>query len=287
MPSTAADRGGRDRLEPAADRGRPPVFVAARELLARDQVILDGSEGRHAATVRRLRPGERADLIDGAGLVAECVVASARPGELELTVLTRREEPPPQPRICVIQAIPKGDRGEQAVETMTEVGVDVIVPWAAERCVAVWDSRGSAPGAGPGTASRGGGRRQSGGGDREPRGLARWRRTALEASKQSRRTWFPEVTALASTADAVGRARAAACPVVLDPAGPARLGTLELPVTGEILLVVGPEGGLTAAESAAFAQAGATAAHLGPTVLRASTAGTAAAAVLLSRCGRW
>ena len=124
--------------------GRPPVFIADRASMQRDVVVLSGDEGRHAATVRRLRPGERVDLIDGAGMTAECVVAAARPGRLELTVLGRHEEPPPQPRICVVQAIPKGDRGEQAVETMTEVGVDVIVPWAAERCVAVWG-----PAAGP------------------------------------------------------------------------------------------------------------------------------------------
>ena len=245
--------------------GRPPVFMADRAGLQRDVVVLSGPEGRHAATVRRLRPGERADLIDGDGMIAECVVAAARPGLLELTVRRRYTEPPPQPRICVVQAIPKGDRGEQAVEMMTEVGVDVIVPWAAERCVTVWR-----PAAG-----------------RSQRALDRWRSTAREAAKQSRRARIPEVTAPAETADVLARAAAAASTIVLEPGAGTGLGSVPLPATGEIILIVGPEGGVSPAESAAFAAAGAVAARLGPTVLRASTAGTAAAAVLLSRCGRW
>jgi 16S rRNA (uracil1498-N3)-methyltransferase len=271
--------------------------VADRESMQRDVVVLSGDEGRHAATVRRLRPGERADLIDGAGMTAECVVTAARPGLLELTVLSRHTEPPPQPRLCVVQAIPKGDRGEQAVETMTEVGVDVIVPWAAERCVAVWD--GGRPDPGP---PQGGGRPDPGppqgrgwpqgggkshGASRPQRGLARWRSTAREAAKQSRRARIPEVTDLARTADVLVLASAAACTVVLDPGAGVRLGSLELPAAGDILLVVGPEGGVSPAESAAFAAAGAVAARLGPTVLRASSAGAVAAAVLFSRSGRW
>jgi 16S rRNA (uracil1498-N3)-methyltransferase len=244
--------------------GRPPVFMADTASLHRDVVVLSGQEGRHAATVRSLRPGERADLTDGDGMIAECVVVAARPGLLELTVLRRHQEPPPQPRICVVQAIPKGDRGEQAVETMTEVGVDVIVPWAAERCVAVWEHAG-----------------------RSQRGLARWRSTAREAAKQSRRARIPEVTMPATTADVLTRAAAAAAAIVLEPGAGTRLGSVPLPGAGEIILIVGPEGGVSPAESAAFAAGGAVAARLGPTVLRASTAGSAAAAVLLSRCGRW
>jgi 16S rRNA (uracil1498-N3)-methyltransferase len=282
--------------------GRPPVFIADRASMERDVVVLSGDEGRHAATVRRLRPGERADLIDGAGMIAECVVAAARPGLLELTVLGRHEEPPPQPRLCVVQAIPKGDRGEQAVETMTEVGVDVIVPWAAERCIAVWEAGARAGGRGPdaggsggrgpdaggrGARGRGAGAGAGGPAGRSQRGLARWRVTAREAAKQSRRARIPEVTELAGTADVLDRARAAACTIVLDPAAGTGLGSVPLPATGEIMLIVGPEGGVSPAEAVAFTGAGAVAARLGPTVLRASSAGAAAAAVLFSRCGRW
>jgi len=240
------------------------VFLAARDRLAADTVLLDGPEGRHAATVRRLRPGDRADLADGEGLLAECVVAAARPGALELTVLRRHHVPPPEPRVCVVQAIAKGERAELAVETMTEVGVDTVVPWAAERCVAVWPA-----------------------GERGARALDRWRATAREAAKQSRRARIPEVTALARTADVAARAAQAACAVILAPDAPVRLGALPLPGTGEILVVVGPEGGVSPAERAAFEAAGAVAARLGPTVLRTSTAGAVAATVLLSRTPRW
>ena len=124
---------------------QPPVFLADRAALGADVVVLSGARGpEYAATVRRLRTGERADVTDGAGLVAECVVAGPADGGLELTVLARHEVPRPDPAITVIQAIPKGDRGELAVEEMTEVGVDRIVPWAAARCVPVWQgARGS------------------------------------------------------------------------------------------------------------------------------------------------
>jgi 16S rRNA (uracil1498-N3)-methyltransferase len=257
---------------------RPPVFIAAPGTLRRETVLLSGPEGRHAATVRRLRPGERADLIDGTGLVAECVVAASRPGELELTVLHRHTEPPPEPRICVVQAIVKGDRGEQAVETMTEVGVDTIVPWAADRCVASWGSAGhgqSGPGPAPPAAGRG------------PRALERWRSTAREAAKQSRRPRIPEVTTPATGAAVAERIGRAARGVILDPGAGLRIGELALPVSGEVVIVVGPEGGFSPAELDAFAAAGAVAARLGPTVLRSATAGTAAAAVLLSRSSRW
>jgi 16S rRNA (uracil1498-N3)-methyltransferase len=242
---------------------QPPVFLAERADLERDVVVLSGAEGRHAATVRRLRPGERADVGDGAGLVAECVVAAHGANGLELTVTARRQVPRPDPAVTVVQAIPKGDRGELAVEELTEVGVDRIVPWAAARCVPVWQ------------------------GARGERSVARWRATAREAAKQSRRAWIPEVTDPASAADVAAMIAAAACAIVLEPGAAQSLAGLQPPQSGDLVVVVGPEGGITEAESEAFRLAGATARSLGPTVLRTSTAGTVAAAVLLSRTGRW
>jgi 16S rRNA (uracil1498-N3)-methyltransferase len=171
--------------------------------------------------------------------------------------------PRPDLAVTVVQAIPKGDRGELAVEEMTEVGVDRIVPWAAARCVPVWQ------------------------GARGERSLAKWRITAREAAKQSRRAWIPEVTPAASVRQVCQEITKAACAIVLEPGAAASLGRLNLPASGELLVVVGPEGGITEQESAAFRQAGATACSLGPTVLRTSTAGTVAAAVLLSRSARW
>ncbi|GAA1883100.1 16S rRNA (uracil(1498)-N(3))-methyltransferase [Actinomadura bangladeshensis] len=241
----------------------PPVFLAEADVLEQDVVVLDGPEGRHAAAVRRLRPGERVDLTDGAGLLAECVVTAADRASLTLEVGARHREPPPAPRLVVVQALPKGDRGELAVETMTEVGVDVIVPWAADRCVTRWRP------------------------ERRDKALGRWRTTAREAAKQARRSRLPEVPDLASTDDVAARLGAASLALVLHEEAEAPLSAVEPPADGDIVLVVGPEGGITGAELARFAAAGGRPTRLGPTVLRTSTAGVAAAGVLLAATGRW
>jgi 16S rRNA (uracil1498-N3)-methyltransferase len=242
---------------------RPPFFLASRADLEQGSFVLSGAEGRHAATVRRLAPGERADVTDGAGTVAECAVRSARPGEVELEVLTRRAEPPAEPKIVVIQAIPKGDRAELAVEIMTEVGVDGVVAWQADRCVARWRP------------------------DRADRALARWQATAREAAKQARRAWIPQVSGPEDTPAVVRRVAGVSLAILLDPGAPAALAGIGMPAQGEILVIVGPEGGVSPAEADALAQAGAVPARLGPTVLRSSSAGAVAAALTLARTPRW
>lgn len=241
-----------------------PLFAAGREhLVAGGSLLLDGPEGRHAATVMRLAPGERLLLADGAGRMAGCVVAEARRDALLLDVVQVVDEPAPTPRLVVVQALPKGDRGEVAVETLTEVGADVVVPWAAARCVTRWrDERGA-------------------------KALERWRSTARAAAKQSRRAWWPQVPDLATTADVVSRLRGAALGVVLDEGADAPLAGLRVPDDGDVVVVVGPEGGLTKDELVVFAAAGAGTYRLGHTVLRTSTAGTAAVAVLLAATARW
>jgi len=202
-------------------------------------------------------------VTDGAGRVAECTVTRAGGGVLHLAVRSRRVEPPADPAVIVVQALPKGDRGQLAVELMTEAGVDVIVPWAAQRCVTQWH------------------------GERGERALARWRATAREAAKQGRRARCPEVATLASTPDVARAVRSAALAVLLDPGAGTALSSLPLPSSGDLVVIVGPEGGPSPAETAALTEAGAVGAHLGPTVLRTSTAGVVAASVLLSRAGRW
>ncbi|WP_067479843.1 16S rRNA (uracil(1498)-N(3))-methyltransferase [Actinomadura hibisca] len=241
----------------------PPVFLADRERLAADRVVLDGPEGRHAATVRRLRPGERVDLTDGAGLMAECVVVAADKASLTLEVGARLTWPEPSPRLVVVQALPKGDRGELAVETMTEVGVDVIVPWSAARSITQWKA------------------------ERRDKALGRWRNTAREAAKQARRARFPEVADLATTAQVADLVAGAAGALVLHEAADAPLTAFAPPAAGDIVVIVGPEGGVSDEEIARFAEAGARTALLGPTVLRTSTAGVAAASVLMAATGRW
>ena len=153
-----------------------PVFVVASDALAADSVTLDGDEGRHAAVVKRIRVGEHLVLTDGRGAGSRVRGHVGVEGALVADVRrTPLDEPAPQPRLVVVQAIPKGDHAERAVDLLTEVGADVIVPWAAERNVVTWK------------------------GDRGAKALSRWRSTAQAAAKQSRRLWFPEVLDLHTT----------------------------------------------------------------------------------------
>ena len=249
-----------ESLRPAAG---PPLFLVPPGELAGQVMTLTGPEGHHAATVRRLRTGERADVGDGAGTIAEGVVSDVGKNSVTLDIRTVHTVPPPQPLLTVAQALPKGDRGELAVELMTEIGVDAVIPWAAERSITKWHA------------------------ERGDKALAKWRATAREAAKQSRRAWLPEITDQAATAVLAQRVAATTCAIVLEADAPAKLHELPLPETGEILLLVGPEGGISPAEREALRGAGAVEARLGPTVLRTSTAGATAAAILLSRVGRW
>lgn len=203
-------------------------------------------------------------LVDGlGGRGSGVVVAVPAPDLVEVEVRTLVVEPAPAPWLVVVQALPKGDRGALAVETMTEVGVDEVVPWAATRCVTRWR---------PGRADS---------------AVARWRTTAVGAAKQSRRARFPVIAQLATTAVVADRLAACTAGVLLAETAAAPLSGWVPPVAGEVVLVVGPEGGLTAEELTTFEAAGAAAYRLGPTVLRSSTAGTAALAVLLARTPRW
>ncbi|GAA4998055.1 16S rRNA (uracil(1498)-N(3))-methyltransferase [Kitasatospora paranensis] len=245
-----------------------PVFVVESALLAGAApgavLRLDGPEGRHAAAVKRLAPGEAVTLADGLGHGVDGTVSAVHGKDaLDIAVVAVREEPAPAPRITVVQALPKGDRGEVAVETMTEVGVDAVIPWAASRCITQWK------------------------GERGAKALAKWRATAREAGKQSRRLRFPEIHDLVTTRQLLPLLGAAALAAVLHEDGAAPLAAAPLPDSGDIVLVVGPEGGVSPEELAAFAGAGALPYRLGPSVLRTSTAGVAAGALLLGRTGRW
>ena len=232
------------------------------EDLSGDAITLDGPEGRHAATVRRVKAGERVDLADGRGTRASCTVLSLGQDVVHLRVDAREVEPDPQPRLVLVQALAKGDRGELAVELATEVGVDEVVPWQAERCIVKWE------------------------GARGEKALARWRSTAREAGKQSRRARHPVVASWVSTDELL--ARAATTPtLLLHEAASEPLATVQLPAAGDLLLVVGPEGGLTEREVAALTRVGATAVRLGRSVVRTSTAGAAAVSVVSARTPRW
>jgi len=240
----------------------PPLFLLDYVPVG-DELLLSGDEGRHAARVKRLRAGEELLVSDGRGGVLHCRVTKVVADALQLAVLSRRQEPPADPRLVVLQALPKRERAELAVESMTELGVDEIVPWHAARSITHW--RGA----------------------RGEKALQRWRRTAREAAKQSRRAWIPDVAALVDTPGVTVRLAGAACALVLHEDASNPLATAALPGRGEIALVVGPEGGISPDEMDAFVAAGAVPVRLGTPVLRTSTAGSAALAGLSLRLGRW
>lgn len=240
-----------------------PVFLV-EALPSGEEFVLDGPEGRHAATVRRLRVGEELVLSDGSGTQVRCSVAAVERDALSLRVVERWVEPEPAPRVVLAQALVKGDRGELAVELATEAGVDGVVPWRAARCITKWED-----------------------GPRGAKALGRWRSTVREAAKQARRSRVPVVDEPVSTAQLSHRVSSSALTLVLHESATERLADVELPVDGDVLLVVGPEGGITPEELEALRSSGARIVRLGPTVLRASTAAAVALGAIGVLTSRW
>jgi len=239
-----------------------PFFQVA-DVPAPGLFTLDGPEGRHAATVRRMRVGEVLVLTDGAGRLASATVVAVGHGSVDVTVEPAWDESLPQVRVTLVQALPKGDRSELAVELATEAGVDAVVPWAASRCVARWV------------------------GDKADKGVRRWQLIAGQAAKQSRRSTVPPVRPLASTADVVRLIQSAAGALVLHEGGSVPIAQVPLPSSGSLLLVIGPEGGISPAELAVFTDAGGHVVRLGAEVMRTSTAAAVALGALGVLTGRW
>ncbi|MET0702631.1 MAG: 16S rRNA (uracil(1498)-N(3))-methyltransferase [Mycobacterium sp.] len=244
-----------------------PLFYLDRLPAEGQLAVLDGDEGFHAASVRRIRVGEHISLGNGAGEMAHCVVDDAGKQHLDARVLRRWRAAAPRPPVTVVQAIPKGERSELAVELATEAGADRILAWHATRCVARWD------------------------GPRTEKGLRRWRAVARSAARQSRRAFIPTVDGVLSTNTLTQQIRddvaGGAVVLALHESATAPLTDLELAQAVSLTLVVGPEGGITDEEIAAFSAAGAHAVRLGPTVLRTSTAAAVALGALGVLTPRW
>jgi 16S rRNA (uracil1498-N3)-methyltransferase len=243
----------------------PLFFLDAGSLAAAtagSTVVLSGAEGRHAATVRRIGAGENVLLADGSGRRASAVVQRVDRAELQLVVESVEHVAAPRPRFVLVQALAKGDRDEQAVEAATELGVDEVVPWQAGRSIVIWR------------------------GDRAVKAHRKWESLVLAAAKQSRRPTVPQVAPVADQRGVVDRIGHASLALVLHEDASTPLATVPLPQDGDVLLVVGPEGGITPDELKAFVGAGALSVRLGDCVLRSSSAGPAALAVL-SAAARW
>ncbi|MDR0990886.1 MAG: 16S rRNA (uracil(1498)-N(3))-methyltransferase [Propionibacteriaceae bacterium] len=229
-------------------------FLAPVEALAaaEETVTLTGAEAHHAAVVRRIRPGEIVTVADGIGHGVRGPVVQAERDQVVVTVAEKLTEPPSQPPITLVQALPKKDRADLAVDLMTEVGVDQIVPWQAARSIVRWT------------------------GERGDKALAKWRATAREAAKHSRRLTLPTVTPLATTAQVAELLREAANPIVMHETATAPISQAVVDPTAPVVCVIGPEGGIAPDELALFQSAGAATYLMGPTVLRTSTAGAVA-----------
>jgi 16S rRNA (uracil1498-N3)-methyltransferase len=232
-----------------------------------DLAIVDGDEGFHAANVRRIRAGEQLDLGDGAGAVAHCVIEDVGKGWLSARVQSRWTVEPGAPPVTVVQALPKADRSELAIELATEAGADAFMAWRAARCVARWE------------------------GGRAEKGLRRWNAVARAAARQSRRAHIPAVMGVVSTDELVTDVREAAASgttvLVLHESAAESLAKVALAQADSLMLIVGPEGGIADDELAALSEAGAIPVRLGPTVLRTSTAAAVAMGAVGVLTPRW
>lgn len=226
-----------------------------------ETVALTGSEAKHAAVVRRIRVGEAVTVGDGRGVWLSGTVAEVSSSRVDILISARDVVPAPERRLALVQALAKGDRDELAVQASCELGIDEIVPWQAARSVSRWE------------------------GPKAAKGRERWATIVREAAKQAHRRWVPEVAPVISTRQLIEDFSSRRI-LVLDPAAAVRLSTID-DDGRDLVLVVGPEGGISEDELDRLRAAGAEPVRLGDTVLRTSTAGPAAIAVLSSRLGRW
>lgn len=225
------------------------------------QVTVSGPEARHAVTVGRLRSGESIRVGNGGGLIATGTVTATSPSEFTIEVTDVATQRRPEPQLWLAQALAKNDRDELAIQMATELGVDGVIPWAAQRSIVKWE------------------------GAKLRKHLDRWAAIVHEAAKQSVRAHVPELEDLKSS-KALASLAADFDTYVLDPAATERLAQVR-PGARDILLVVGPEGGIAPAEFAMFEAAGASRRRLGDSILRTSTAGAAGLATLAVNLGRW
>lgn len=246
--------------EPGAVRAAGPGSV----------FVLEGPEAHHAVAVKRLAPGEPVDIVDGAGRRLTGTVSAVAPARLEVAVAVVSEEDGPADTLILVQALAKGGRDEQAVEAATELGVHAVIPWQSERSIVRWRA------------------------DKAAKGQAKWQGIVTAAAKQSRRSVIPQVEGVVDSKDLARRletvdlvlvlheeADGALVPAVHD----ARRRAGDRPLS--IAVVVGPEGGISGGEVELLRSGGAVAVRLGQHVMRSSTAGPAALAVLNSALGRW
>jgi 16S rRNA (uracil1498-N3)-methyltransferase len=240
----------------------PAYFLVETSDLDSPVFNIKGTEAHHALRVRRVREKEKLVVTDGYGLVADVEVLALGPGDqVTVKVIGKKTKVKKKPTVSVAQALAKGERSDLAIESLTEVGVDEIIPWQANRCIVKWD-------------------------DKSEKGVEKWKQISRESSKQSRRAFFPEITNCLDSKKLVGIFKDYSKVIVLDPDSTVLFTDLVEQITEDVLLIIGPEGGIEESEMQLFSENGALTASLGETILRTSTAGGISAAILLSKT-RW
>ena len=232
------------------DRGSLPAGIST--------FTLAGDEAHHAIKVKRTQVGEIIEIVDGFGVRIRGEVAEVSKSSLTLTNIVRTEEIQPKLTLTVAQALAKGDRADLALEILTEVGVDFILPWRADHSIAKWDD--------------------------PQKGKAKWQSIVAQAAKQSRRSWIPEVRDLVSPEKLAEITSEFDVALVLHESAVRSFADVWLPEQGSILLIVGPEGGISKRELDLLAKIQQV--RMGKTVMRTSTAGAVAAGAILSKT-RW
>jgi 16S rRNA (uracil1498-N3)-methyltransferase len=222
-----------------------------------DLCALEGAEFHHLVRVMRGSPGDWLTVFDGEGTEADAEIVGLSKASASLRLATRRcESPPTRPDIVLATAVPKADRFRWLVEKATELGVDRLIPLQTARSVVA-----------PGAVK-----------------LDKMRQTVIEACKQSGRNRLMPLDPLIPWKEFVSAVVPNACALVADPAGLPLPNVSELwSKNGPLLLVVGPEGGLTETELADAIEAGARTVSLGPRLLRIETAALALAAIFSLR----
>ncbi|MCL1907082.1 MAG: 16S rRNA (uracil(1498)-N(3))-methyltransferase [Propionibacteriaceae bacterium] len=222
-------------------------------------VVVDGAEAHHMS-VRRIRLGEVVTLTNGEGRGVTGVVNELGKDHAEVVVADILIDTHRTPRVTIVQALPKKDRTDQAIDLMTEVGVEGIIPWQASRSIVKWE------------------------GDKAETNRARWQKIARESSKQARRLSFPTIGPLMQTAEVVDLITASSCTLIMHEKALTPIAFTTPHPPGQCLIIIGPEGGLTHEEVEAFELAGGVTCSMGPTVLRTSTAGAVACVLAHNQC---
>jgi 16S rRNA (uracil1498-N3)-methyltransferase len=236
-----------------------PLFLV-ENLPNSGSIEITGDEAKHAISALRIKNGELISVTDGRGGRAEALVTGVNRKTLVIEIENYRLEARSPVKLSVLQALTKGDRARETIELLTEAGVDQIIPWSAQRCIGQWKDES----------------------------LEKWRIWSREATKQSRRSWIPEISNLQSTNEVVAGFSNFDISLIFHETGEKKLSqVLQDESPSSLLMIIGPEGGISETELSAFKAAGATEVTMGQPVFRSAHAGAAALAAVQTGLRIW